>query len=146
MAVEIAKVKPPLKLILISTVKSSWEFPFYFQFGRWFPIHRIFSGKFLRRFSPRASARGLEPWQLKILRDMRREADPDFLEWAVDAIIRWRSSGRPERFIHLHGTNDWMFPGWLVRKKVRISKGRHVMVVTHAKKLVEQIREFLARP
>jgi pimeloyl-ACP methyl ester carboxylesterase len=143
MAVEIAHAIENKGLILISSVKNSKEFPLYFRLGRWIPMHLLVSGGFMRRHGPRASLKGMAPWQAKILRDLRTDADEDFVAWAVNALIHWRRRELPAKVLHIHGTRDFMLPGIFLANRVRIRGGRHVMVVTHAPEIVREIQQFI---
>ncbi len=143
MAGEIALDAGSDALVLISSVKNSGEMPVYFKLCKWLPVHKLFSGGFLRRNGPRASLKGMAPWQAKILRDLRTDADDDFVAWAVDALVRWRRRGEPARTFHIHGTRDFMLPGIFLGKRIKVRGGRHVMVVTHAEEIVTEIRRFL---
>jgi hypothetical protein len=143
MATEIASVLHPEKLILISSLKNSREFPPYFKLGRYLPLHRLGSGKFWRENGPRAGLKRIPEWQAKILKDMRNEASDDFVEWAVNAVVNWKSDYVHPNCLHIHGTRDFLLPGAFVRGRVAVRGGRHIMVLTHAREVVAEIRKFL---
>jgi pimeloyl-ACP methyl ester carboxylesterase len=159
MATEIAQVLKPEKLILISSVKHSREFPFYYKLGRYLPVHRLFSGRWFVQHGPRARVRHLPEWQRDILKGMRRDANAEFVEWAVNAVVNWRSVGASKRLalesgclkvgnidcLHIHGTRDLVLPGVFVRGRIKVRHGQHVMVLTHAKEIVAEILRFLGR-
>jgi hypothetical protein len=145
MAGEIATALGAEKLILISSLKHSGEMPPHFKLARWVPVNKLISGKWWREHGPRDNRRGLADWQKKILEDIRHDADPDFITWAMDAVLRWRKARRDvhPHLLHLHGTRDLMFPGIFLGPRIRFATGRHVMVVTHAGEIVREIRRFL---
>jgi hypothetical protein len=82
-------------------------------------------------------------WQAKILKDMRNEASDDFVEWAVNAVVNWKSDYVHPNCLHIHGTRDFLLPGAFVRGRVAVHGGRHIMVLTHAREVVAEIRKFL---
>ncbi len=143
MAGEIALAAGAESLVLISSVKNSTELPFYFKLAKWVPVYKLFSGGFLKRHGPKASHRGLQAWQIKILRDLRTDADDAFISWAIDAIVRWRRRGQPAQTLHIHGTQDFMFPSLFLGERVVVPGGRHVMVVTHAREIAAEVKRFL---
>jgi hypothetical protein len=145
MAGEIATAMGAEKLWLISSLKHSGEMPPHFKLARYFPVYKLISGKWWREHGPRDSRRGLEAWQIKILEDIRHDADPDFITWAMDAVLQWRRSRRDvhAQVLRVHGTRDLMFPGMFLGERVRIRKGRHVMVVRQAEEILAVSREFL---
>ena len=146
MATEIALHLQPQKLILISSAKRSSELPPYFRLCRYLPVHLLFSGRFMAKNGPRAHRRTMEPWQADILDDMRKEADSDFIEWAVNAIVNWKQKAMPRNYIHLHGTRDFMLPGLFVGNRKKYKGGKHVMVLTtHAAEIVAEIQAEMSK-
>lgn len=146
MASEIAENLKPEKLILISTVKRSAELPFYFKTFRYLPLHKAFSGKFLARYGPRERRNSMEPWQADILENMRKEADSDFIEWAINAVVNWKKRKLPPNFVHFHGTQDLLLPGLFVKHREKYAGGKHVMVLTtHAKEIADEIRNEIKK-
>ncbi|MEM0995614.1 MAG: alpha/beta hydrolase [Bacteroidota bacterium] len=146
LSVEVAFHKRPAQVLLISSVKNSREFPFYFKLNRYLRLHRLFSGKFFKRFAPRDPRRGMAPYKCEILDQMRRDADPWFVQWAVDAVIHWRRKEAPTDTLHIHGTRDLMFPGLLLGERHKIRKGSHVMVLNREPEIMEILRAELASP
>lgn len=143
LSVEIAKATNPEKVVLISSVKNRREFPLFFKVGRFIPVHRLVSGELWKKYAPRERTRDFEPWQAKALAEMRVDADPYFIRWAVHAVLHWRNREVPENLVHIHGTEDRMFPSRWLGKRIEIPQGKHVMVLTRAKELVPIIRNEL---
>jgi hypothetical protein len=48
-AIEISKILKPEKVILISSVKSSKEIPFYIRMLKYFPIYKILPGRLIKK-------------------------------------------------------------------------------------------------
>ncbi len=142
-ATEVARITQPQQLVLISTVTSSREVPPYFKFFRYLPLHRVISADFLRKYAPRERYHGMNPTYRKILDDMRNEADPVFIRWALNAVVTWRQPQPPTEFIRLHGTLDMMFPGVLLGKRDKLPKAGHTMVMTHAPQVADWLRRSL---
>lgn len=139
-SVEVARHKQPEKVLLISSVKNSREFPFYFRLLRFLPLHRVVSGNFYKKYAPKDSRKGMPEYKYQILDAMREDADPWFVKWAVDAVIRWKCKESPQNLIHIHGTRDLMFPGFMLGERHKIPKGRHVMVLARADKVMQVLR------
>ena len=138
-AMEVAKHTQPHKIYLISSVKNQREFPFYFQLGRFLPIHRLFTQGMIRRMAPR------NPFPMagshrEILNAMREDMDPSFIKWALNATVHWRNQEVPRNLIHIHGTRDLMFPPPLIGDHIKVKKGSHVMVLDQAAQIVDIIR------
>lgn len=146
MSVEIARYTSPEKIVLISSVKNSREVPFYLQMLRYLPFHRPLSGNFFKNHAPRDTRKGLTPAHHEILDMMREDADPEFVKWAVNAVIQWKRKQAPGNVIHIHGTRDLMFPGVLLGPRHKIPKGRHVMVLNQADEVMALMRELIPLP
>jgi pimeloyl-ACP methyl ester carboxylesterase len=142
-SLEVARHTRPERVLLISSVKSSRELPLYFKMFRYLPVHRAISGEFYKKYAPRDSRKGIPEYKFKILNDMRMEADPRFVEWAVNAVVHWKRREVPENVIHIHGTRDLMFPGLFLGPRHKVPGGRHVMVLAQADEVTLLVRELL---
>lgn len=131
LAVEIAKVHDPSLVIMISSVTTSREFPFYLQSFRYLPIHRILPAKVIKAMAPKS--RPKDPEVRALLRGQRKDADPEFVKWAVHAVVNWRNREVPEQLIRLHGKRDLLFPGILCGPRIKVPKGTHTMVLSQAR-------------
>lgn len=147
LATEMAKSDPDLRAIIISSSKTTDEFPRYLRAGKYFPFYKWMSGKLMKR-----SAHWIK-WvfgrngkeQKKVFLEIIRDVDTDFTKWAIDAILHWKNKVAPKNVTHLHGTADRLLPYRLVRADYMIKGGNHVMPMdSHVeisallKKLIEQ--------
>ena len=140
-AVEIAKHIAAEKVILISSVKSSQETPWYFKMFRWLPIHLLIPFKSLLWavywlinwfFSLENQA------EKKLLKAILVDTDAQFLKWALNQVVYWRSQEIPDRIFHLHGTGDRIFPLRFIQPDLTVEGGGHFMIMNRAE-LVSQI-------
>ncbi len=145
-ASEISKKHPPLLTILISSVPSYKQFPFRFKIAYYLKLHKIVPASFLksgsiikRLFSSDDSADKM------ILTQVIKDSDPEFIRWALGAILSWKNEIIPTRLLHIHGTNDHILPIKRTNPTHIISKGGHLMVMSRAKELniiLEMLNEF----
>ncbi|HHG84107.1 MAG TPA: alpha/beta hydrolase [Bacteroidetes bacterium] len=143
MSVEIARHFQPEKVILISSVKTAREVPFYFKLLRYLPLHRPMSGNFFKYYVPRDKRKGMADWHNEIVDQMRKDADPDFVKWAIHAVVHWRNQQVPENLIHIHGTHDVMFPAIFLGPRTTIQNGRHIMVLSNAELVMAELEKHL---
>lgn len=52
-----------------------------------------------------------------------------FNNWAVSALLRWENKIAPNNVIHIHGSDDKMFPIKYVRSDFTVQGGGHLMVM-----------------
>ena len=147
-AVEIAKHIETEKVVLLSSVKSRAEIPFYFKLFRVLPIHRIFPFKSVLwafywlaywLFSPEGTD------QKKLLKTVLIETDPHFLKWALHKVVVWRNQDIPERLVHIHGRRDRIFPFRFVNPDYTVENSGHLMVMNRAEQISNLLEELIVQ-
>lgn len=144
-AIELAKLINPYKTILISSIKTYHERPFKIMFMNAVKFHRLVPGKLVVefRFWLQRVLGKLTASDFELIDSMIREADIEFNEWAVDQVIHWQNEDVPANTIHIHGTNDWIFPHAYIDECHIIKGGTHFMVVNRAKEISKIIQREL---
>lgn len=138
-ALEIAEIRKAREAVVISSVKDSREFPFYFKLFRYMPLHKLLPGEFFRRFHPRSND-WKKPQAGAILRSMHKDADPWLIKWAVDRSIYHRRKSLPCPTVHIHGSKDRLFPSSFVRDRKIIKGGNHVMILSRAPEVADLLK------
>lgn len=145
-AQEIAKLVPCKKVIIISSVKSSAEFSWQLKLVRQTKIHLIVPLWFLQ-ISNKITADyyfGVkEHSESKLLHQIIADTDPEFLAWAIGRIMCWKSNAYPSNLIHIHGTNDKIFPIQYIKHAIEIPNGGHFMIVNKATVISSIIFDYL---
>jgi pimeloyl-ACP methyl ester carboxylesterase len=148
-AIEISRILSPEKVILISSVKHRAEMPRWIRIMKYLRLHHLLSGKNFIRLSQSNIKMLITKRDTKVaqlLMDMHRDADPEFVEWAIDRVVRWEGS-RDYRsdIIHLHGTGDRLFPYANIKNAIPIQGGSHVMGLTQAHDVNRALLEALQK-
>lgn len=142
LSVEIAKLIPVDKIILIASAKTKNELP------------RGFLMKFLlrlRKFIPDrklTSPNAIADWffgaktayEKQLLRNILKDTNPEFFKWAINEIINWENETTPANSIHIHGNKDRIIPIKNVKADYVIEDGGHFMTVNKAKEIGHIIR------
>jgi pimeloyl-ACP methyl ester carboxylesterase len=133
-SMEIARIIQPEKVILISSVKHRGELPGWMRSMKYLGLHRLVSGRLfigLSKYNISVLITKRDTRVAKLLMDMHHDADPEFVEWAIDKVLKWDGAAdyRPD-VIHIHGTKDRLFPFHLVKGAIAITGGSHVMGLT----------------
>ena len=134
LAVEISKLIEVEKLILVSSVSSREDIPWWMRTAGALRLHKLI------RPRPHPLLYPIENYFLgaaskpekKIANHFRQTVNDRFLQWSINEIVTWSNVTKPDNCIQIHGTADKLFP---VRKsKVRylIQKGGHFMVYNRA--------------
>jgi pimeloyl-ACP methyl ester carboxylesterase len=129
LASEMAKAEPDMNAIIISSNKSSKEFPAYLRVGKYFPIYKAMSGGLMKKthsaYSWAFGTKGKE--ESKLVKQIIADSDPAFVKWAIKSILHWESIEVPKNIIHIHGTSDMLLPYRYVKADYTIKGGKHVM-------------------
>ncbi len=145
-AVEISKIIKVEKVVLISTIKSAEEQPYYFIFWRIFPLYKLIPDWLLAnaRFwvSLLFSYKIKKKWK-ELFIDMFNRMPKGMLIWAFEVILNWENETLPKNYLHIHGGRDFVFPYKFVKEARLIQNGTHIMVVTKGREISKLINEYL---
>jgi phosphoserine phosphatase RsbU/P len=144
LAVEMAKIIDCQQVIIISSAKSHLEIPLLYRWTGKLYLHKLVPFQFLRRFT------GLTNWifgmttveERDLLQSTLANIDPQFLKWAVDAILSWRNTVRIKNLLHIHGTKDCILPP-SVKTDIAVAGGKHLMLYSKAAEINEILRRAL---
>jgi pimeloyl-ACP methyl ester carboxylesterase len=144
-AIELCKHVKPQRLILISTVKTRFEFPAHLRVMAKTRLHEVLINALKPTLSGMMDL--LVSWQSETQRtiflDMLNSCSPQYLKFALDACVNWDNEQMPENYIHLHGTKDPLFSISKLHNTIPIEGGNHFMVYENGKEISEKISAFL---
>ncbi len=148
LATEIAKNVKPRYTFLISSVTDYRELPWYYQLAGRLSLQKMLPVYLLKRTNilllRMLGAKTEE--EKKILRALVTDSDPNFMKWAMDAILHWRNTEQPSNLVHFHGTADHILPLRYVtyhKPDVQIKNAGHFMVFGNAAELSSLIIPYL---
>ena len=143
MATEISKLTLPVRTIIFGSVPTHNQLPPWFKYAAKIKLHKLIHPSFVK-FSARIKhslfTKGKE--NRKFLLQLIRDGDNRFIYWGMDAVMKWRNEHVPANLIHIHGSNDEVFPIRYVKPKY-ILKGGHLLVFHHADEVNKLLREIL---
>lgn len=127
MAVEIAKIIQPKKVILISSVLNRAELPLKLRLIGKAGIVPIIPAKYL--IFPRQLAEYYFNTHYKaMLHDILTESDADFTKWAINCIINWKNETPIKNVVKIGGATDRLLPQNPANTAL-ISNGGHFVIV-----------------
>ena len=144
-SIEIAKQIPVKKIFMISSVKIAAEMPWYFRLAGKTRINKILPLKPYSFLEPIENYNlGLQTEEEKVLvREYRKNINPQYSNWAINQIINWQNTFTPGNVIHIHGSNDHIFPIKNIAADYIIRGGGHFMVMNRAKEVNDILRHEL---
>ncbi len=133
LALEIGRLRPLAKVVLISSLASASQLPSLLKLGRATGLYRLVPFGLLPHL-PR-----LAQWffgarnghEYRLLSRILRDTDPVFARWATEQLLQWDSTGVPAA-VHLHGTHDRLLPAGAAHIDYFLPGAGHFMIVSHA--------------
>lgn len=146
-AIEIAKLIPLNKVILISSIKTIDEVPGYFSFFKMIPFFKIIPGKVFTHLGGfiRPVFGGMSPQQLWLFKDMLSKTSPKFLKWAMGAVLKWENTTVPPNVYHITGDKDRVFNYKLIKDATIVKGGTHIMIFDKAKEINKILKGILRK-
>lgn len=133
-AVEIAKIVPPVQLILISSVPTYLHFPPSFKLFHLLRLNALVPVKFLKAVSIyKRDLLNDSAEDKEVLKQVIRDSDPAFISWGIEAILGWRNIRIPSSAVHIHGSKDEILPLKYTNPTHIIKGGGHLMIMERAK-------------
>lgn len=146
MVTELSHQLPAEHFFVISSVKSSKEFPFYLGLFRRLGFKHIISAGFLKALKsiiPFLFGR-MNKMDKQLIFKMIDDADPLFLSWAAKAILTWKSKDELTPFhkiTQIVGDRDLIFRHSNIQNCRIVKGGTHVMILNRAQEISAIINE-----
>ena len=144
-AMEIAKLIPVKKIILISSAKERKELPCFYRFSAKLKLQKILPYTLIKRTN------AFTYWlfgvtsahEKALLKEIFRKTPTTFLKWAINAILTWQNTEISAHILHIHGDKDRILPYKNVKDTFCITGGGHSMIVNKAHEIAPLINKFL---
>ncbi len=144
-ASEIARIKNPVKTIIISSLASADELPWYFKQAGKIGLHKALPVTFIKAATLLNRVMGAgTPQDKAVVYHFVKNAKPSFIRWSLNAIINWDQHERLPGIIHLHGDKDHLLPRRFSRPDFIIKNGGHLMVLNKADEVNSVLRKILS--
>ncbi len=145
MSIEIARLIPVEKIILISSIQSYRQLPLWLRIAGKLKINYLV---------PLRPYKLLEPFQNKrlgvttkaekeIVNHYRRNTPQVYLDWAINEILNWKNDWQPASLFHIHGDADKIFPIAKIAPAYIIKNAGHFMIMNRAADVSECVKLIL---
>ena len=141
MAQEIAAILPVQEVILISTIKSKSEKPWFMGLAGALHLPDYMPNSLLKRANKlMAYAFSLvNPEEQEVLQSCFENSSPEHLKWAMKNIANWRGVQHNTPIFHINSANDRIFSGNRDQADAQIPGG-HFAVYTNADELNQVLK------
>ncbi|MEO6327444.1 MAG: alpha/beta hydrolase [Ginsengibacter sp.] len=146
--IEIAKLIPVEKIILISSIQSYHQIPLWMRIAGKLRLNKIFPMRSFKLIEP------IENYNLGIKSDeekkmaslYRKKISPQYSNWAIDNLLNWRNTHIPKNLYHIHGDKDRLFPVKKLRPDYIVNSGGHLMIMNRFDTVNKYIDLILHNP
>ena len=132
---EMAGFVPVRKVIIISSVKTSLEFPRRMIIAKntkaykLIPLSLVQNIESLAKFSFGKKV----DQRLRLYEKFLSVRDKYYLDWAIEQVILWDRTVVDQNVIHIHGDLDDVFPIKYIKNSIVVPGGTHIMILNKYK-------------
>jgi pimeloyl-ACP methyl ester carboxylesterase len=142
---EMAKFLKVKKLIIISSVKTNAEFPRRMKLAKATKAYKLLPMKLLLNIENLAKFSFGEKvnQRLKLYEKFLSVRDVGYLEWAIEKVILWDRIKIDSSVIHIHGSEDDVFPIKYIKNCIVVEGGTHIMILNKYKWLNSHLPDLI---
>lgn len=145
LACELARLRSPAKTIIISSIPTSDELPWYFKRAGRIGLHKYVPVKLLGAATVLKNMFGTISKEDKaLIYNYAKYADSNLVRWSLHAILSWEQHERLPGVVHVHGSRDLMLPLRYTRPDYIVKDGGHLIVFNKAEEVNRILGEILA--
>ncbi len=134
---EMSKIISVKKIILISSVKTTSEFPKRLRIAKATKAYKLFPTKAvtnIENFTNYAFG-NVAKKRIELYRKYLSMRDEKYLPWAIHNVLNWQQKEPLPNIIHIHGNSDGVFPIKHIKNCNVIEGGTHIMILNKAKQI-----------
>ncbi|XZF14739.1 alpha/beta fold hydrolase [Chitinophagaceae bacterium MMS25-I14] len=146
LSMEIAKLVPTQKIIIVSSAKTKNELPPVSGIVKFFANAGVIPVGLFKNFHKQMQERfGVATDDgKKLLNSIMDDTDSGFVKWAMRAMLHWNNETVPPDVYHIHGTADRMIVPDRIRPNAWIDGGTHFMIYDRAAEISRLITAQLS--
>ena len=136
----------PIKVIIISSVKSNAELPRRMKIAKTTKAYKLIPTKLLENIGNLAKftfGSSIIKQRLKLYEKFLSVRDKVYLDWAIEQIINWKRTEIDLEVIHIHGDNDEVFPIKHIKNAIVVKGGTHIMILTKYRWLSDNLPKIM---
>ena len=144
LACELARLRNPAKTIIISSIPTSDELPWYFKRAGRIGLHKYVPIKLLGAATVLKNMFGTISKEDKaLIYNYAKFADPNLVRWSLHAILSWEQHERLPGVVHVHGSRDLMLPLRYTHPDYVVKDGGHLIVFNRSEEVNRILGEIL---
>lgn len=144
---EMAKHIPVRNTVIVSSIKNREELSFPMKMAQKTNAHKLLPTQWINNIDHLALftfGKGIKK-RLVMYQRYLSERNPEYLNWAIDALVQWEQIESPKEILHIHGASDTVFPIKNLSNPFIKIKGGHAAIITQAKWFNEELPKLLLK-
>ncbi len=133
-AIELAKVLKPRKVIIISSLATRHALPWYYRLAGKTLLHKYLPFKFMQNTYPVAPLffGAKTPYEKRLLKSVFFRINEKFLRWSLARLLDWQQKDMLPGLVQIHGTADKVLPFTNDVNTIKVQDGEHLMIIHRA--------------
>lgn len=135
------------KVVLVSSIKSNKELPLPMKMAKKTNAHKLLPTQWINSLDALALfafGKGIQK-RLELYQKYLSERNPEYLSWAIDALVQWDQAFALEDVIHIHGKKDTVFPLRYLAQPFHEIEGGHAAIITHSRWFNSELPRLLLK-
>lgn len=141
---EMSKFIQTDKIIIISSIKTKNELPKRLKFVQKLGLYKLFPSKKIAsidNFSKYNFNKSIRK-KTELYNKFFNVRNDKYLDWAIYNVLNWNPDYQCKNLIHIHGTQDSIFPIKYIKDCIKIEGGTHAMIINKGKKISNILQEI----
>lgn len=143
---EMALLIKTRKVIIISSVKTKSELPLRMKIAKTTKAYKILPTQLVSNIeilTKYAFGENVVSRRLKLYEKYLQMRDKKYLDWAIENVILWKRTKEDKNVIHIHGTEDAVFPIENIKNCISIKGATHLLIIIKYKWLNENLPKLI---
>jgi len=143
---EISRIIKVKKTIIISSVKNNKEFPRRMKFAKFTRVYKLFPMRIftnIEQYIPDIIDNKYLKGRKEMYKKYMSVRDEFYLKWSIEQIILWNRKISDPDVVHIHGSNDEVFPIKYIKDCFVVEGGTHVMILNKFRWFNKYLPEFI---
>ncbi len=142
---EMAQFLDPLRVIIISSVKTKEELPRRMKLARRTGLFKVL---------PTSLASHVDAFENLVMGDFAKKrvqlykkylsiTDTRYLDWAIEKMVCWDRTSPLPGVVHIHGDKDEILPYRYIKGCITVEGGTHIMIINRFRWFNEHLEEII---
>jgi len=143
---EIAKLINVKKTIIISSVKDPSEFPNLFYLAKKLKLYYFLPTRFIdltERITKKIVSSKKIKFRIELYKKYLTVRSMNYLDWGIKNILIWENINPVQNIIHIHGTEDHIFPKKYIQNAIFLPKATHILILLQSNWLNKHLPEII---